>query len=117
LAIFTAIRGEHFCHQPAWVGFLLTYPDQIVALAARYAVPAIYAWPKFAAVGGLISYGTNLREAWWQAGIRILKGEKPADLPVQQVTNVELVINLKTAKALGIAVPLPLSGRADEVIE
>jgi putative ABC transport system substrate-binding protein len=101
-------------------GFLLTYPDQIVALAAHYAVPAIYAWPTFAAVGGLISYGTNLRDAWRQAGIytgRILKGEKPADLPVQQATTIDLAINLKTAKALGITVPLPVSGRADEVFE
>jgi putative ABC transport system substrate-binding protein len=101
-------------------GFLLTHADQIVTLAARHALPAIYAWPRFTAVGGLMSYGTNIRGAWRQAAIytgRILTGEKPADLPVQQVTKIDLVINLTTAKTLGIDVPLGLSAGADEVIE
>jgi putative ABC transport system substrate-binding protein len=89
-------------------------------LTVRHAIPAIYQYREFAAAGGLMSYGTSETEYYRLVGTyagRVLKGDKPADLPVQQSTKVELFLNLSIAKALGITVPLPLSGRADEVIE
>jgi putative ABC transport system substrate-binding protein len=100
--------------------FFTARAEQLGALALRYAVPAVYEGHAFVMAGGLASYGSRLTESYRLAGLyagRVLKGEKPADLPVQQSTKLEMFLNLKTAKALGINVPLPLSGRADELIE
>jgi putative ABC transport system substrate-binding protein len=100
--------------------FFTSRSQQLAKLAVDHAVPTIYEFREFAAAGGLISYGTSIVDAYRLAGVytgRILNNEKPSDLPVQQATKVELILNLKTAKALGIIVPTPLVGRADEVIE
>jgi putative ABC transport system substrate-binding protein len=100
--------------------FLERRSERLAAVAKRYSVPAICGFREFATAGGLMSYGASITDAFRWIGVytgRVLKGEKPADLPVQQATKVELIINLKTAKALALTVPLPMLGRADEVIE
>jgi putative tryptophan/tyrosine transport system substrate-binding protein len=120
-AAFATLAKEHSIPLVVSTDNLFTdRPVQLVMLAARHAIPAIYPYRWFPTAGGLMSYGTDLADVYRLTGNyagRILNGAKPKDLPVQQVVKLELVINLKTARALGITFPLPLLGRADEVIE
>jgi putative tryptophan/tyrosine transport system substrate-binding protein len=118
---FAAMAARHDGGVAVGVGaFFNSRRQRIVQLAARYAVPAVYEFREFVRDGGLMSYGTDLAAAYHLAGqyvARVLKGERPADMPVQRATTYNLVINLKIAKTLGLTLPLPLLGRADEVIE
>jgi putative ABC transport system substrate-binding protein len=101
-------------------GFLIRRSEQLARLALRYRIPSIFQYRAFTGAGGLMSYGSNFADTYYLLGLytgRLLKGERPADLPVQQSTKIELIINLKTAKILGITIPVSLLGRADEVIE
>ncbi|MEA2772260.1 MAG: hypothetical protein QOD93_5222, partial [Acetobacteraceae bacterium] len=101
-------------------GFFRNQSEQFIKLASQHAIPVSYPWPEFAEAGGLICYGANNPDAWRQGGVyigRILKGAKPADLPVIQSTKLELAINRKTARALGLEIPATLLALADEVID
>jgi putative ABC transport system substrate-binding protein len=122
--IDTALASIEKLHVDAFMvgadGFFITRRDQLASLSKRYAIPGIYPFPDFPEAGGLLSYGVSLADAYRQAGVltgRILKGAKPAELPVMQPTKFEFVLNLKAAKALGLTVPPPLVARADKVIE
>ena len=100
--------------------FFTAQSEKIVKLAAEHKMPTVYGWCAFTEAGGLMSYAPNIAEGYRSVGIlvgRILKGDKPADLPVEQVTKIEFIVNLKTARTLGLDFPLPLVGRANEVIE
>jgi putative ABC transport system substrate-binding protein len=122
--IDTVLASLHLLQADALVigpdAFFMSRSEQLAALTLHHGTPAIFQTREFAAAGGLMSYGTGQPDLFRQAGLytgRILKGDKPADLPVEQVTKVELIINMKTAKALGLTFPITLLGRADEVIE
>jgi putative tryptophan/tyrosine transport system substrate-binding protein len=119
-AFATLMRSQTGALVIAPDSFLNSRSEQLAALTLRHAMPAVYTYREFAAAGGLISYGSNITDSYRQVGVyagRILRGEKPANMPVQQSTKVEMIVNLKTAKALGLTVPLSVLGRADEVIE